>query len=280
MAEPPREAWRTHDDNSVKTNYSNCKMPKFFQFLLFLCGLISPFQSLLAEDFKNLKGARGFLELKAECEYLAPDEALAMARQGTLLNNYLYGEDGHPGTNFIFTTFNIPPGSESPEFLQVSPLARNFSKFVVPSVAGKLLDRLRAADPAQRLNLEDLKRIIKEDPGFQARVKHAEEERERGLEALHEYKSESARSLNSLVEQLSSLKIRYAKIKKKKRTELAPKHFPEGEKNCSDELKRSKYDVLNKEIQEICDHLPEGKENRDQQAAIEDKIIHLRLELK
>jgi hypothetical protein len=129
---------------------SRKRRPHIFRRLLFnlLLGALGVHSiNLWAEDFKNLKGARDFIQLKSECEYLSPDYALGMIRQGKLLNDYLYGEDEHPATKLIQMVFNIPPTSENPAFFQVSPLSKNVARFLAPSTAGKLISFLSQKEP-------------------------------------------------------------------------------------------------------------------------------------
>src|SRR4051794_29292717 len=100
--------------------------------------LMGTTQASFAEiDFKDLAGAHGFFQLTEKCNYLAPDIALGLARQGKLNQDFIYGDDHNPAVKLVRVAFNSV--SENSTFFQVSPVGSNIAKFLSPSLVGMLI---------------------------------------------------------------------------------------------------------------------------------------------
>lgn len=226
----------------------NSIMLKIFVVIVLSCVWVLSSQ---AEDFRNLKGSREFLGLTPQCEYLSPDIALGLTRQGKILNDYLYAEENHPGTELVKTAFNIPPTSENAAFLQISPQPKNIARFLAPSTVGKLL-RVLHGHPAV-LDVPALEALVLEDQGFKDRVKLAREELERAVSDQQAY-------LKNLEEQIQKLDEAIEKgradLRAQKGGSSGQKLSPRGSAECSPReaspVLTSQGSQLSQDLDKVC----------------------------
>ncbi|MBF0298598.1 MAG: hypothetical protein HQK51_07760 [Oligoflexia bacterium] len=178
-------------------------------------------------DFKLLKGSSEFLQLKEECNYLAPHIPLTLLRQGKLNNEYIYGDEKDPVIKLIKTAFNSV--SENPAFFQVSPLAENVAKFLPPSAIGKILGKLKVATATtstKPLTALDLVKDVEENKDFKALVaKEDEIIKKKAEDRLKEYEqtSEDSKLKARLEKEIKESLEKYAQEKEQKMKELAIK---------------------------------------------------------
>lgn len=189
-------------------------MTHLHPFKLILLVLIISSNAWCDLHFSEYKGFQENLRLKPEFQYLDPIAGCLTAKQGLLTNMYNYpnsqkgGKSSEPAEEFIQSIFNIPHGTDSPVYFQVSPLAKKFGQYLGPTVIGKVL-RILARPDARRKSqdvVDEIVETIENNPDFIAK-RHANDEMVKKLDqSLQKCKTNIQPKLDELDTALSKIK--------------------------------------------------------------------------
>ncbi len=191
-----------------------------------------------ALNFKDLKGFQENLVLSPAFEYLHPFHGASFAHLGLLINIYNYpnspanakfdskNKQWDPTEQFIQSIFNVPPGTDSTAFLQVSPLAKKCGKFLGPSAIGLVLSELHPLNEQKETqNIEPLSNrlfdLIQSDSEFQ----HLTVKAQKDSEGIQFEMDQLVKDISSQFQSdLTQLKQAIEEVESRKRT-LAKERF-------------------------------------------------------
>lgn len=141
-------------------------------------------------EFTQIKGMKEHIQLRPEYDYLDPISAFNFQRQSFLVNLVNYSPADESGekdlvASWIKSVFVAPQHTDSPTFFQVSPLAKNFGRFLGPTTIGEILNKLALPDsererakahsePPHKL-MAELAQLIEANSEFNENLKVAKE---------------------------------------------------------------------------------------------------------